>query len=51
MISLIEKLTYAFIVVIGVVHTVGGLLGSLDVIDYYVCMKPVGQCITTKETK
>jgi hypothetical protein len=51
MISLIEKLTYLFLLCVGVVHAVGGLLGSLDVIDYYVCMKPVGQCIATKETK
>ena len=49
MITLIEKITYVFILVVGVVHIVGGLLGSLDVIDYHLCIKPPGECSAVKK--
>ena len=48
MIALIEKFTFAFVFIVGVTHFVGWLLGSLDLIDYYVCMKPTGQCIIAR---
>lgn len=41
----IEFLVRMFLLTVGVSMVTAFLLGSLGIIDFYVCIKPVGECI------